>query len=124
MLAGFAATAYSHPISNVIEKIDDDTFRTALKTLWTDPGVAQQAVHKYDPEDFSDYEYPAAANIALQNMEKSIKEVKDSGALSVAGVVDILLLYRDLGTVTKTLLDEIIARKPVIEKISKCEASR
>jgi hypothetical protein len=42
----------------------------------------------------------------------------------VAGVVDILLLYRDLGTLSKTLLDEIIVRKPIIEKISKCEISR
>ncbi|OBT72320.1 hypothetical protein VF21_09316 [Pseudogymnoascus sp. 05NY08] len=128
-LAGLAATAYSHPVTDVLEKrletLDDDTFRTALKTFWTDLDVARQAVHKYDPEDyFSQYEYPDAAWNTTENLGKSTKEVENSKALSMAGVVDILLLYRDIGNVSKTLLEEIIARKPPIEAISKCGVSR
>jgi hypothetical protein len=80
-VAGLAATAYSHPVTNVLEKGDDDTFRNALKTFWTDLGVAGQAIHNYDPEDiFSGYVYPQAALNASENLDKSTKEVKNSGA--------------------------------------------
>ena len=120
-LASFAATAYSHLGTNVLEQRDDDTFKSALKLAWSDLGAAEQAVYDYNGED--SYEFPQAAKTARDHLYRSEQEVKASSALSEAGAADIKLLFQDLGTASKSLHTEFIAKKRTIEANSKCKDS-
>ncbi|OBT60475.1 hypothetical protein VE03_10088 [Pseudogymnoascus sp. 23342-1-I1] len=121
-LASFAATAYSHADANVLEQRDDDTFKSVLKRLNTDLGVFAQAVHDFvDINDY--YKVSGAGDTVIANLEIYVKEAKESTPLSEAGAADLKLPFEDLATTAKSIHDDFIAKKPALERDSRCGVS-
>ncbi|KFZ06672.1 hypothetical protein V501_07189 [Pseudogymnoascus sp. VKM F-4519 (FW-2642)] len=107
-LASFVATAYAHPDTNVIEKRDDDTFKSALKLASSELGVVTRVV---------------PAQNARTNARESVRQIEESNALTEAGYADVKLLFQDLGAASKVLLNEFIAKKPTIKAKGQCNVS-
>lgn len=122
-LASFVATAYAHPDTNVIEKRDDDTFKSALKLASSELGVVTRVVRDYDGNsDYSRSLFVAAQN-ARANARESVWQIEESNALTEAGYADVKLLFQDLGAASKVLLNEFIAKKPTIKAKGQCNVS-
>ncbi|KFY11921.1 hypothetical protein V491_07000 [Pseudogymnoascus sp. VKM F-3775] len=118
-LASFAATVYSHPVANSLEQRDDDTFKSALKLALSDLGLVQKGLHVYDGEHY--FEFAEPAEIARQHLSESAVKVRQSRPpFTEAGAADVKLLFKDLATASKTLLNELIVNKRTIEADSKC----
>ncbi|KFY84948.1 hypothetical protein V500_08852 [Pseudogymnoascus sp. VKM F-4518 (FW-2643)] len=119
-LASFAATAYSHPGTNVLEQRDDETFRSSLETAWRDLQHVRLVVEIYDG---GPYGLPEAVETALKHLSNDRDSVRASSAVSEAGAANLKVVFEDLESESFKILNKFSINKRTIEKYSKCRVT-
>ncbi|KFZ16149.1 hypothetical protein V502_05239 [Pseudogymnoascus sp. VKM F-4520 (FW-2644)] len=119
-LASFAATAYSHPGTNVLEQRDDETFRSSLETAWRDLQHVRLVVEIYDG---GPYDLPEAVETAMKHLSNDRDSVRASSALSEAGAANLKVVFEDLESESFDILNDFSINKRTIEKSSKCRVT-